>query len=475
MNQNVVDFLDEKDKIVPKPKRKLKLISKVLIYLLIIFVIFLVFFGINVISSGENLSKTLGNVGLLGQIKQLIGSDDKKVQGLAEDRINILLLGMGGVTHEGPYLTDTIILSSIKPSTNEVSLISIPRDFLAPIPGYGSRKINHANAFGEAKEKGQGGVLASQVISDVFAIPIHYYVRIDFDGFKKIIDDLGGVNIEVENVLDDPFYPIPGKETATTTERYDHLYIDIGNVHMDGDLALKYVRSRQARGIEGSDFARSKRQQKVITAVKEKGLSFSTLVNPYKISNVTDTLSEHLSTNLQVWEIIQLFNIVKDVREENIVHRVFDDSPGSPLYSSLTEEGAFVIQPKAGDFSEIQFIAKNIFDPELATITQPKRIEIQNGTRINGLASQNSEYLQSLGYQVIRLKNAPTQDYVKTVIYNLTDDPEEKTVLDLSELLKAEVSQVIPEWVTSTTSNQVSVNADILIILGQDRNNYDFN
>lgn len=471
MTRTEIDFLNEDDKEVEKPKQKIKFISKLIIYLLVFFVIFGIIFSISIITSGENLAKTLGNVGLWGQIKFLIGSEDKKLIGEDEDRINVLLLGMGGGEHDGPFLADTIMIASFKPSTDQVALISIPRDLLVPIPGYGWRKINHANAYGEVGNPGLGGELASQVVSQTFNLPIHYYVRIDFAGFEQIINDLGGITIEIENILDDEYYPVAGKETATTSERYEHLYIEIGRQHMDGDLALKYVRSRQAKGIEGSDFARSKRQQKILMAVKEKGLAFSTLINPYKISNVIDTLSQHLSTDMKVWEIIRLFNLGKDVKEENIVRRVFDDSPDSLLYSTLTEEGAFVLQPKSGDFSELQLITKNIFDPEKIAEARPKRIEIQNGTKINGLAYRTSEYLQSLGYQIIKISNAPTQDYQKTVIYKLTNNSAENTADNLAQLMGAELASQIPSWVNSTTTPAVSSHADILIILGQDRKN----
>ena len=469
MMRTETDPFIEQEKIAEKPKKKIKLISKLIIYLLVILIILGISLSFGVISSGDNLAKTLGNVGLWGQIKYLIGSEDKDLNGEKDDRINILLLGIGGVSHEGPFLTDTIIIASFKPSTKQVALISVPRDLLVPIPGYGWRKINQANAYGEIKNPGLGGELAAQVISQVFGLPIHYYVRIDFAGFKKIIDDLGGITLDVENTLDDEQYPISGKETATTSERFEHLYIEQGRRHFDGDLALKYVRSRHAKGIEGSDFARSKRQQKVLMAVKDKGLSFTTLVNPYKISKIMDTLSQHLATNFKVWEIIRIFNLGKDVEEENMIRRVFDDSADGVLYSAITEDGAFVLQPKAGDFSELQMITKNIFDPAKMAEIRPKRIEIQNGTKITGLAYRTSQYLQSLGYQIINLGNAPTQDYLKTVIYNLADDTKDQTAKNLADLLGAELAAVVPDWAKATTSPKVSSNTDVLIILGQDR------
>lgn len=461
--------MSEEDKIIKPQRQKLKIISKIAIYLLIIFVILFIFFGIGMISSGENLSKTLGNASLWGQIRHLIGSDDKALQGEDRDRINILLMGMGGLEHDGPYLTDTIMVASYKPSTNQVAMISLPRDLLVQIPGFGWYKINHANAYGEMKEAGQGGELAKQVVSQTLNIPIDYYVRIDFAGFKQIIDDLGGITVEVENLLDDENYPIPGQETATTSKRYEHLYIEPGRQHMNGDLALKYVRSRQAKGIEGSDFARSKRQQQVLMAVKNKGLSFTTLVNPHRIGKLMDTLSQHLATDFKVWEIIRLFNLGKDIEPENVVRQVFDDGPDGVLYSTILENGAYVLKPKAGNFSEMQMIVNNIFDPDKIEALTPKMVEIQNGTKISGLAFQTSQYLQSLGYQVVKIGNAPTQDYQKTVVYNLTENQNDPTAQTIAELIKAQLATALPSWLTATDTKAVGGRTEILIILGQDR------
>ncbi|MDD2807813.1 MAG: LCP family protein [Patescibacteria group bacterium] len=469
MTKTDLDFLSEKDKIIHAPKKKLKLIPKLIIYGLVVFVIFIIFFSITVITSGENLAQSLGNSSLWGQLKHLIGSNDKPLAGENEDRINILLLGMGGINHAGTYLSDTIILASFKPSTKEVALISIPRDLYVAIPGYGYGKINHANAYGELKNPGRGGELAREVVSNILDIPIQYYVRIDFDGFKKIIDDLGGITVDVDNVLNDYSYPIPGKETATTSERYEHLYIDKGEKHMDGTLALKYVRSRHGLGVEGSDFARSRRQQKVLTAVKEKALSFSTLANPYKISGILDTLSQHLATNLEPWQIIRLFNLGKDVKEDTIKRMVVDDSPGGYLYSTITEDGAFILLPRPGNYSEMRLGVKNIFDAEQAAKELPKKIEIQNGTKINGLAYTASQFLRKQGYEIVRTKNAPTQDYQKTVIYNLGGSANVETIKKISNLLKAEIASTLPSWLQATSTSTVTAQSDILIILGQDQ------
>lgn len=183
-----------------------------------------------------------------------MSSNDKPLLGETDDRINILLLGMGGLGHDGPYLTDTIMVASFKPSTKQAALISLPRDLSANIPGYGSQ-INNANAFGEQENSGSGPDLARRTISQVLGIPIHYYVRVAFEGFKDIIDSVGGVTVDVENTLDDYTYPVTGKEDSLSG-RYEHLHIEKGTQHMNGTLALKYARSRHAAGVEGSETLR---------------------------------------------------------------------------------------------------------------------------------------------------------------------------------------------------------------------------
>lgn len=140
-------------------------------------------------------------------VKRLAGSEDLLLKGENEGRINFLILGQGGVVHDGPYLTDTIILASIKPDTKQVALLSLPRDLVVNIPSWGFKKINSANAYGEEKGTGQGAVLATEVVNKLVNLPIHYYIRLDFDGFKKIIDQIGGVSINIERSFTDNQFP----------------------------------------------------------------------------------------------------------------------------------------------------------------------------------------------------------------------------------------------------------------------------
>ena len=146
----------------------------------------------------------------LDKLRHLIPSVDKQLKGEENDRVNVLLLGMGGQGHDGPYLTDTMMLASVKPSTKQVALMSIPRDLVAPVSNW--QKINSINAYAEQKTPGSGGEATSQAMSELLQTPIDYYVRVDFNGFAKIIDEFGGIEVNVENTLDDYSYPIDGQE-----------------------------------------------------------------------------------------------------------------------------------------------------------------------------------------------------------------------------------------------------------------------
>lgn len=344
--------------------------------------------------------------------------------GLNDDRVNILLLGMGGVNHEGPFLTDTIMLASLEPSTGQAALLSIPRDLSVPLPENGWGRINHLNSMGEEANPGQGGDYARQVISGILDIKIPYYVRIDFSGFQKLIDEFGGLDIYVEELIDDEQYPIPGKEDAEDIEeRFEHLIIEEGKQHMDGELALKYVRSRHSKGGQGSDFSRSRRQQKVLFAFKEKVISWRTLLSARKINSLIKAYRYHLATNLETDEILEVAKLAKKIDFDEVKTFVLDDGPQGLLKAAITYEGAFVLLPKTGNFSEIKTLIKNIFaqNPWADINNQKVSIAVQNGTKKEGLATSAAQSLKALGFNIVHIGNAPKQDYKKSVVYDLSN------------------------------------------------------
>src|SRR3989339_215931 len=409
MNQNLpnnrnINLLENSIR-QPKGKSIFK-VSKFVIYFFVSLIIAFFFFSYQVLFTDTSLSESLGGkVNIFHQLTTMAkgGSELKADNG----RVNVLLLGVGGEGHDGPNLTDTIIVASIELETNKIAMISIPRDLVVEIEDKGFWKINNANHFGEQKNPGHGGELVKNVVSQVIGVPIHYYIRVDFSGFEKLIDDLGGVKVEVDNSFIDYQFP-------AANYKYQVVSFDKGWQTMDGETALQFVRSRHGNNGEGSDFSRSKRQQKVITAVKERALSYRTLFSPGKMNE------------------------------------------------------AYVLQPRSGNFGEIQFLAQNVFagNPVLeakSDITSTV-LEIQNGTPTNGLAFNSSQKLKQLGFKVVKIGNAPTQDYTKTVMYKLTDKTIDQEVIETLETkLGAELIEQIPAWVRE----DAEITTDFYIILGE--------
>lgn len=456
-------------------KKGVRLISFILIFIVIAMAVF----SSQVLISNPSGTSWMDKIPGLSQLRNLAESANKKIKGEENDRINILLLGLGGKDHEGGYLTDTVMVASLVPSTKKAALFSIPRDLTVPIEGMGWRKINSVYAYAEKNNPDSGGLATSQTVNDTLNIPIDYYFRVDFDGFTQLIDEVGGVNVYVENTLDDYTYPALGKESVYPYEdRFEHLHVEKGWQTMDGSLALKFARSRHAYGVEGSDFARAKRQQKIIEATKDKLLSTNMLLKPSVITGVIDALSSHISTNLKIWEIIKLWEMFKDVKKEDIANRVLDDGPDGLLVSGRGEDGAYILSPRSGDFGEIQYLFNNIFNDAPAQekekiVMEKSTIEIHNGTWINGLASRVALDLGKYGFTMTRVANANQQDYQKSVIYDLTYGEKIESLKILRDKTGANVSSELPQWLIDSlkedkNKGKTYPKPDFILILGQD-------
>jgi polyisoprenyl-teichoic acid--peptidoglycan teichoic acid transferase len=438
------------------------------------------FLFVNRVTISEQADSFIDKIPIIGQLRHLANSSDRELKGEKEGRINILLLGIGGRGHEGGLLTDTIILSSLDPDTKKVSMVSIPRDMSIPIEGDSTwTKINNINAFAEMKEAGSGGMAISQAVADIMEVPIDYYVRVDFQGFKNIIDKIGGIEINVEKTFDDYSYPVSGREDDPDYySRFEHLHFDKGWQKMDGETALKYARSRHGTNGEASDFARAKRQQLVIQAAKEKLLKANTLLNPVTLTGIITELNEHVSTNLKVWEIIKLWSNFKDVEKENIISKVLDNSAGGLLKSTINEKGSYVLLPTNGDFSEIKYLIQNIFqeppkEEKAPIVTERTKLKILNGTWINGLANRTSTDLEKYGFDIIAVGNSSRRNFDKSVIYDLAFGEKMKSLSLLKEKTEASVTFELPEWLKEDLAKELEESEDkekpdFVLVLGQD-------
>jgi len=417
-------------------------------------------------------------VSIFEQVRRLVGNSEKRLRGEERDRVNILVLGEGGEGHDGPHLTDTILFVTFKPSTSQIGILSLPRDLWIPLPEGGSGKINSVNAYAEKEAERSGGEAARQAISALIDQPIDYYVRVDFAAFKTLIDDVGGVTVNVENTFTDFAYP-------TDNDLYKKVHFDKGWQTMDGDTALEYVRSRHGNAGEGSDFARSRRQQKVMLALKEKLVSFDTLLNPSRVASVLETLQSHVISDMELWEVVKLAKAMRGVDGSKLTHRVLDDAPEGPLYAStitVSNGDAYVLLPRKNDWSEIRRIASRILelapdDSKVAEEKRPARVEIQNGTRQSGLAKKTQDLLTKVGYDIVRIGNAEETSRDRTIVYDLTNGGLPEELQTLKNLLGAEVGMTLPGYLSSgvTPSNIALSNgqqpsaggADFLVILGQ--------
>ncbi len=187
-------------------------------------------------------------------------------------RINLLLLGIDRRQGTGwAYRTDTILVVTVDPVTGAAGLLSLPRDLQIAIPGHGQDRINTANVYGYQQNEADGGpALLKATIEANFGIPIDGYLMVDFAAFERIVDALGGIDIDVPKSLHDTRYPDPrpGDPYAFKT-----IHFEPGWQHMDGQRALEYARSRMST----TDFDRAKRQQLILLTLREQALSLSAL------------------------------------------------------------------------------------------------------------------------------------------------------------------------------------------------------
>lgn len=298
----------------------------------------------------------------------------------ANGTIHVLLLGIGGDGHEGPELTDTIIFAKLDPEKNKVVLVSIPRDLWVP---QFKTKINSIYALGNNEEKNDGLKRIKQVVSTIINQKINYVAVVDFGGFVEAIDIVGGITVSVDRGFDDYEYPVEenredlcGKtleEAAVlvATEsptlvfpcRYRHAHFDKGIQHMDGKRALVFVRSRYAKGSEGTDFARSVRQQKVIKAFREKFFTPQVILNPLIIAKLYSVFRNSVITDIvpsEFYDFLKLAEKIKSAEVRSWVIEAEDEEekkPGlliNPDPSAYAERWVLIPRRGDGDFLEIQ-------------------------------------------------------------------------------------------------------------------------
>ena len=449
-------------------------------------ILLIVFLGLGIARYASSNSRAAGkhltpkNLWSLAAVKNFIFPDATVMTGQENDRINILLLGIGGAGHDGPFLSDTNIIISLKPSTKQVAMISIPRDLAVKIPGFGYRKINSADSIGENKQPGQGGDYARQLFADTFGIDIPYYVRVDFHAFTELIDEVGGVTIDVQKTFTDTLYPGPN-------DSYQTVSFTAGSQTMNGEQALIYSRSRHGGNGEGSDFARAHRQQQVLVALKEKMLSLGTYLNPIRIQAIVNSVTNNIATNLNFDQLMYLASIAKDTNKDELKNLVFDNSPQGLLVDATGLEGAFMLTPKSGNFGAVNSAIAGIFEatstvavpgPVALPATPPTnplfaqaQLEVQNGTWQVGMAARMKRNLEQKGFSVTKVGNSAVRPIASTTIYIINPAVNAEIITNLEKELNTHAESWPPATVAapetaSSTALHPSATSDILITIG---------
>ncbi|MDB5186194.1 MAG: hypothetical protein JWL85_717 [Candidatus Saccharibacteria bacterium] len=389
--------------------------------------------------------------------------DPSKLRGEGDGRVNILMLGKGGAGHEGADLTDTLLIVSIDPVQKEAAILSIPRDFYVKTTDHGSMKINAVYAMAKnevlsgkktsdqkSRAEDAGFKAVEKTIEQTIGIPIHYHSMVDFEGFKKAIDTVGGVDINVTTAV---------SEQMRIDGRNYKLDVKTGQQHFDGFRALAYSRSRHtsARG----DFDRSERQRAIMVALKDKTLSLGTLGNPMKINQLINEFGGHVQTNLSVDELLAVYGVMKQIDNSKIQSIGLADPPNI-LVTTTNLNGQSVVIPKAGlnNYKEIQnYIRNKLRDGYLAN--ENASVAIYNGTYTAGLAARTAEELKSYGYNVTTVADAPNKGYSATTIVDLRNGSKKYTRRYLEQRFKTSMTSNIPD--TSIAAGS----ADFVIILGQ--------
>ena len=333
-----------------------------------------------------------------------VGQKAKNLQ-----RINLALFGYGGDGHDGAYLSDSIMVVSIQPQQSgpaQVAEISIPRDWYVPIDlGNGHSyygRINEAYSDGQTNTypnradayKGDqgGGVLADVELQKLLGIHIDHFVGLDFHAFQYAVDAVGGIDVTVQHTFTDHDYPHGECDTGDCS--LETVHFNAGPQHMDGATALIFSRSRHSSDNgEGTDFARSRRQQLVIQALKQKVVSIDGIA---KLPDVLGALGGHVITDLGIGDAKQLYNLVKNVDPSSIEHVSIDDTNFLYECGYPTNCGAAYLYTHDTTYASIQHFVQNVF-PSPATVAEKAPVTLYDASgRGAGASSRWSTLLGEL-------------------------------------------------------------------------------
>ena len=274
------------------------------------------------------------------------------------ERTNLLVMGYGGGTHDGAYLTDSMVVISLLPQSHHTSLISVPRDLWVQYPANSGSytKLNSIYEFASNNnaDPESGGTAATQKISLVTGLNVPYWLTIDFDGFKQVIDTIGGIDVNVPDSFNACY---PKNDDAAQDASWITVQFKKGEQHMDGATAIEYARAREPMEVcnsgtstnlaELTDFGRSARQQIIIKAVIAKAKELSTWPHFY---GAMDALAQTIRTNMSLTDLVE-FATKMDLNDPHAAHIGLSNQ--NVLVDGQSDDGQYILLPANGDWTAI--------------------------------------------------------------------------------------------------------------------------
>jgi LCP family protein required for cell wall assembly len=406
-------------------------------------------------NSGPNASATDP---VTGSVVSSAPPADNLPQWDGTSSFSVLLLGLdydeSNPERTGPSRSDTMVLVSVDPVHKTAGMVSIPRDLWVDIPDFGYNKINTAYFLGEAnKLPGGGAALAAKTVEQLLGIPVQYYAVVSFASFAKFVDGIKGIDV----LPPYHFWIYPMGEPA--------VFMNEKAVHLDGQQALAYARTRHTKG---GDVARSQRTQQVLLAIRDRILDPKILPTVLaKAPTLYQELASGLITNISYDDALRMFSLAKDIPPESIKSKVIDYSmlqqgkspDGLDIYTPIPDDIRKLTDQVLGQNNTMQPAAEGA---DLADLMKQEgaTVSVLNGTYTPGLAAKTADYLKSQGVDVVNVGNPDQIGYTNTKITDTRGKPYMvKYLYDLFHI--ASGSQL-------TIAYDPSSSADVVIILGDD-------
>jgi LCP family protein required for cell wall assembly len=348
-------------------------------------------------------------------------------------------------------------------------LLSIPRDLYVDVPGYGHSKINEAYVEGENSgfdENGypHGGMgLLEKTIYETLGVKSNYYALVNYSALRDTVNSVGGIDVVINSTNKRGLYD-PSKDYTTGGKL---VKLSNGPHHLDGQQALNLSRARGdapgSYGFENSDFTRTANQRMMLLALKKKVFTSGVLANPVKLGSLSDALGSNVKSDLKLSEVRRLYDLSKNISNENITSSGLNDlNKTNYLNSYTTKSGQSALIPAAGidDYSDIKTALRRVFSTN-QIVREGAKVVVLNATDVSGLAAENQDKLTAKSVNVTNVADAHLTLATSRIIDN-SNGTMPQTLTLLKSLFGVDVT-------TTNTFARRFPDADFIVLVGQDK------